>query len=324
TVGVSTMLGILVFYAFRKEWKQLLVSAGGMFLLILPWSIRNAVVGVESRYLGTIMTVNPWRPEKGTISSFSEMFDKMVTNFDDTVIKSFKILLFPFAGVDFKNPSTTAMIILGLVILAIVIYGVCKMGKLKYYLLTFFAANIGLFLLWHGGNATRYVIPLVPFIFIGFFVGFYNLTTFKKKYTPYLYLLLIVLMGAPIMNRREISQKPYPNGYDSYFRAINMLKQVPEGTVVCCRKPEFLVFYANKTIGTNYLYSLDTDEVIRDLVDKKVDIVLLDNLGFASTVRYLYPAIVANNNLFTPINETGDPITYIIKFERDKAIELGF
>ncbi|MFI3261666.1 MAG: hypothetical protein R3Y26_02030 [Rikenellaceae bacterium] len=325
TVGISAIFAVLVFYAFRKEWKQLLASAAGVVLLLLPWSIRNSIHGIESRYMGTVMTVNPWRPEEGTISSFGEMIEKMVTNFDDTVIKGFRFSLFPILGADFKTPSDTMMIIVGLIILAIVIWGAWKMGKLRYYMLAFLIANIGLFMLWHGGNQERYVIPIIPYIFVCFFVGLYKLTTLKFKYSPLLLLLFILPMVPFIMQRREISQKPYSPGYDSYFRAVNMLKKIPKGAVVCCRKPEFLVFYASNAIGTNYLYSLDTEEVIRDLVEKNVDIVILDNMGFASTVRYLYPAIKAHDDLFVPVHETeGEPITYIIQFDRKKAMEQGF
>ena len=118
TVGMALVLGVLVFYLFRKEWKQALVSLAGIVLLNIPWSVRNAVNGIESRYFGTIMTVNPWRPEEGQIASFGDLFEKMLHNFDETVIKGFKDLLFPFMTVNYDTPSTFPAVIGGLCIVA--------------------------------------------------------------------------------------------------------------------------------------------------------------------------------------------------------------
>ena len=59
-VGASILFAVLLFFLFRKEWKAAAASIGGIVLLLLPWSVRNAVCGIESRYFGTIMVVNPW------------------------------------------------------------------------------------------------------------------------------------------------------------------------------------------------------------------------------------------------------------------------
>lgn len=71
----------------------------------------------------------------------------------------------------------------------------------------------------------------------------------------------------------------------------------------------------------NYLYSTEPEEVIRDLIDKQIKYVVLEQLGYASTVRYLYPAIVANPELFDLVWQLPDPDTYLLKFNREKAME---
>lgn len=323
TIGVSAMFAVLVFFAFRKEWRIVLAAAGSFFILLLPWSIRNAMVGVESRYLGTVMTVNPWRPEAGSISSVGEMIDKMLTNFDDTVIKGFKILLFPFTSADFATASSLFGVLLGLVILAVVVYGLWNMGSMRYYLLAFFAANIGVFMLWHGGNQVRYVIPIVPFIFIAFWVGVYKLISLKSSINPLILCLLAVFMISPIEELSKSSKAPYPAGYNSYSLMLKSLdKFAPAGSVICCRKPEFLSLYTKGMKGTNYKYTLDDSLLIKDLIAKNVDFVILDNIGFSSTPRYLYPAIQKNKELFPVVHIMRSPDTYLMKFDREKAIEL--
>ena len=91
-------------------------------LLLLPWSLRNAAYGIESRYFGTIMTVNPWRPEMGTVSSVGEMWSKMVTNFDETVLKGFREILFPFLSIDYAQPSDFGGWVAGLLVLTVIVY----------------------------------------------------------------------------------------------------------------------------------------------------------------------------------------------------------
>lgn len=322
TIGVSAIFAVIIFFAFRKEWKAALSSVAGAFLILLPWSIRNSLYGIEFRYFGTIMTVNPWRPEQGTISSVSEMIEKMVVNFDDTVIKGFRTLLFPFSPVDYKVPSDALWLVIGLLVVAVTIYGAWNFGKLRYFMLAFFVANIGVFMLWHGANEERYVIPLVPFIFACFWVGAYKLISLKKQISPLVFLLLIIPMLSPLKNLREVSQMEYPAGVKNYYSMMHIIDQhLGEGTVICCRKPEFLSFYAKDVIGTNYAYSLDDKELILDLVRKKVDYVILDNLGYSSTVRYLYPAIQKNPDLFGSVTKLDNPTTVLLKFNRDLAIE---
>lgn len=324
TVGASLLFGMLVFYALRREWKELFVSAGGFVLLILPWSIRNAMLGIDSRYLGTIMTVNPWRPEQGSISSVGEMVGKMITNFDETVIKGFRSILFPFIDVNFRAPSSMLMILLGLVILCVVLYGAWRMGKLRFFFLAYIVANIGLFLLWHGGNGDRYVVPLTPVLFACFWVGFYRLVTeiSKTNYSPYFLLMMIVPMFSSVTKLAEVSREEYPDAFINYFKSVSVLSEkIPARSVVCCRKPELAGFYGKKLFTVNYAYSLDPKEVLKNLIDSKVDYVILDNLGYSSTPRYLYPAIEAYQECFIVALALKNPDTYVFKFDREKAIE---
>ncbi len=318
TIGLSAIFALIVFFVAQRNWRTAAAALGGTFILQLPWIIRNSVAGIESRYLGTITTVNPWRPEAAQVESVGDMIAKMIANFDETVIKSFTVILFPFINVDFKAPSTFFAVIIGLAIVAIMVYGVWNMGKMRYYILAFFTANIGLFMLWHGGNGTRYVVPLIPFIFAAFWWGAYLLVSRKVKVSPYLALLLILPMLSPIKELNTISKMDYMDGYADYFKMLEIVDdKVDDEEVIICRKPEYLVFYADEVVGVNYHYSLDDKEVIRDMVKKKADYVILDQIGFSSTPRYLYPAIKNNPELFELVERT--KLSYLFKFKREEA-----
>lgn len=337
TVGVSVLFAAVLFFLFRKEWKAFAASVCGIVLLLLPWSIRNSIYGIESRYFGTIMTVNPWRPELGTVSSFDEMFSKMVTNIDETVIKGFREILFPFLDINYSEPSGALGIAAGLLVALTVFYGCWLLGgkNMRFPFLGFILANIGLFALWHGGNGSRYVVPIAPFLYMFFYFGVYNILALvvrkfagieinSKKWQKcaYLFLLLAIPAVAPIKEQSLLASQPFPPAYRNYFSLAQAIEeQVPSGSVVCCRKPELFSYFAPSHYSLRYSFTKDTTKLIEHLVKNKVDFVILEQLGYSSTPLYLYPAVVAHEEFFRVVTTLPNPETFLLSFDREKASE---
>ena len=339
SVGTSIIFALLVFYLFRKEWWQALCSLAGVIMLVAPWMIRNASYGIKSRYFGTIMVVNPWRPEEGGVQSFGDLWHKMLVNIDETVIKGFREVLFPFWQASYE-PSTVWGIIVGLVIVAIIIWGAWNIKTWRWMMLAFLAANIGIFALWHGGNGSRYVTPIIPMLYICFYYGIFTIISaiIKKVFTllhhqtydipehtlwPILLLLLFIPLRTPLKMQHEISRRPYPAAYKNYFQlAKQMNKNLPEGTFVFCRKAELFSYYAPKLYTACYKFDIDPLAVIQDMVNRKADYVILEQLGYSSTPRYLYPAIRQYPQLFPVVQHLPNPDTYLLKFNREQAINL--
>ncbi len=218
-VGITVVLAIFIHFLLQKKWGLALSSFAGFVLLYLPWVIRNSMHGIESRYLGTVMTVNPWRPEEGTISTFGEFFSKMVDNFQETVIKGFPDVLFPFLKINFREPASVLLVIGGVLVLGLVLYGLWNLGKYRYLFLLYILGNIGIFLIWHGGNASRYVAPVTPFIAFGFYYGVLGvldrmkiINLVKQKNWAYSLLILVFFMISPLKELAAASKRPYPPG----------------------------------------------------------------------------------------------------------------
>lgn len=68
-----------------------------------------------------------------------------------------------------------------------------------------------------------------------------------------------------------------------------------------------------------YLFATDAKKVLKGLVDKKVDYVILDQLAFSSTPKFLYPATQKYATLFLPLYATTEPQFYLLKFDEKKA-----
>lgn len=329
SVGTTILFALVVFYLFRKEWWQALCSVAGMAVLLAPWMVRNAHYGLKSRYLGTLLQVNPWRPEEGQISSFKELFDKMITNLDETVIKGFREVLFPFWQVP-AEPSTWWGVVVGLLIVAVIIWGAWNMKKWRWMMIAFLIANIGILSVWQGGNGSRYVTPFIPMLYLCFYYGIF--VTIKlllkdrlKEHTLWGLVLLMMLLPVrtPIQNLHAASQRPYPPAYKNYFQlAKQMNKTLPKGTVVICRKPELFCYFAPNIFATYYKFDLDPKVVIADMVERKAEYVILEQLGYGSTPRYLYPAIRRYPQVFPIVQHIKNPDTYLLKFDKEKAEQL--
>ncbi|MGM9805155.1 MAG: ArnT family glycosyltransferase [Candidatus Aphodosoma sp.] len=324
TVGASAMAAVVIFYLFRKEWAASAGSVVAMAMLMVPWAARNAVHGIKGRYLDTVMVVNPWRPEEGNISSFGEFFNKMLANLDETVIKGFKEILFPFMTIDYQQTSSFMAVIGGLLLVALIFYGAWNLGSMRWAVMAFVAANIGLFALWHGGNGSRYVTPVAPLLFFCFYTGVYAAVRriLKNRIpadSPWLAVLLLMAlpMVPPIQEQHRSAKRPYPIQYRQYFEMAEQLNtRAAEGSVVSCRKPELFGFYAPNLRTTRYLYSNDPKAVVDDLYRRNADYVVIEQLGYSSTPRYLVPAIQAYGQYFPVIWHLQNPDAWLLRFDR--------
>lgn len=329
SVGISMLGAVVVFFLFRKEWFKAAGVAGGVILTFIPWSIRNHIAGLTSRYFGTVMTVNPWRPEEGSIATVGEFFGKMINNFEETVLRGFRDILFPFLHIDYQVPAGAGDWLYGLIVVAVVFWGCWQLGRWRWLFISYIAFNVGIFMLWHGGNGSRYVVPVIPFIYAGFYFGLFSLLRLLVKQPaalqklPYLFLILGLFMIPSLKEAGEIAKQPYMPAYENYFQIARAVEKSAErGAVVCCRKPELFLHFAPSAYICRYTYSLDDKAVIKGLVDSKVNYVVLEQLGYSSTGRYLVPAINKHQGLFEMVLHLKNPDTYLFRFDRKKAEEF--
>lgn len=341
TIGLSLLLGILVLFACRKEWFAMVSSAALVFLTQLPWTIRNKSLGLNSRYMDTLLISNPWRPDSNQVDSVGDFFSKIFSNVQETVIVGFRSLLFPSTSYFFRNISkqwfeTNFMtIILGILILAVVVYGLFQFKQLKWFLLAFLVGNIGLLALWHGGNDIRYVIPITPFIYLFFFIGLGSLMvllwkkitkkTLSNNVVSYAILLLIIWRVPSINDADRAYKAPYHVNQQSYIDAAVLLNErMPQGIVVACRKPEIFTYFAPNLVAVRYPFTTDTKEFLRSLIENNVLIIVLDSLEYSSSPLYLFPFIQETIGTLTfPVYEDGsNGTTSLLYYGRDIGLSL--
>jgi len=332
--GSAVILSMLAFYLFRKEWKRAGTSLATVIICYLPWFVRNKIVGNQRSYLSYILARNPWRPEEGNITSVSEFFGKIWTNLDETTLRGF-IRIFHPTWTGFSEKPSALPILLGILILAVVLFGLWSNKKMRFALLALLLGNIGLLLIWNGGNGIRYVTPFIPLVIYGFWNGVYSLIEIpfkakareKMKPLAYASLLSLVLIIPALKNMHAYAKSDIPEAYRHYFElatALDSMSSRMDKSVVACRKPELFKYYSPNTIPVFYPSTQDDKELIKGLIYDNVDYVVLDQLGFSSTARYLWPAIQSNQKYFRPVlarqpEDDSKRISIVFKFDRELA-----
>ena len=140
-----------------------------------------------------------------------------------------------------------------------------------------------------------------------------------KKSIPLWPVLLILYFNiSEIELIRLKARTDYASKWNSYFNLAKSFKRDGIKDVVVSRRKPSLFYLFSETYTTNYKYTPDDLELIDDLRERRADYVVLDQLGYSSTYRYLYPAIQNNPSNFQLIAQTEKPETYLLKFIPDK------
>jgi hypothetical protein len=328
TQGIALVAAVIGYFLFTKHWKQLLAFAGGFAVCLLPWMLRNKIAGTgQSRYVSMIAMSNSWRPEEGTLG-LGEVAGRFFDTFRMLITKAVPDSVLPYASADYDAATTLGEWGMAILLFALIGIGMWRFGKFGYLFLFYTIATFGVISLFSAPSGNRYITPLLPFLEVSLLTGLYTVlsegvrkTGIAKQFSPWL-LLIVVLFSHPRLEQLHRQNKaPYPSPYRNYFAiAEEVRKQLPANTVVCSRKPT-LFYMFGKTAVSSYLWTEDDKELIKGLIDSKTDYVVLEQLGYSSTFRYLYPAIQNNPELFPVVMHLPDPDTYLLKFEREKAME---
>lgn len=332
--GIALIGAIAINFLIQKNWKLAITYFTGFILSALPWIIRNKLVGVEqSRYVSQILTANPWRPEDG-ILSIDEVITRMFSTIKMLITKAIPDSIIPNSNINYLKDVSILSWIIGIAIILLIVYGFwrcCKKNKWLYLLYIIF--NCGIITLWSAPSGNRYLISIIPFLQMGFLFGIVSLLLLIAKKIElknlnaniivlFLITLFVFVSSKDIYRLDKInSRKQHPAYTNFYSIARAVKKSHPRGdVVVSSRKPSLFYLYSN-CFNVRYSYSLNDSIVINNMLKNKVDYVVLDQLGYSSTDRYLVPAINKNPNLFKTVMHLKNPDTYLLWFDKVKARE---
>lgn len=328
TAAVAIFGAVIFYYLFYKRWRHLFLFFAGYVVCLLPWIIRNKVLNVpSSRYFSQMMQVNAWDKNAGTLET-SGMFERFGTNIRDIITKQIPDALFSIK-VDYNASATFSEWIIGIILVALIIFGLFKIKKLNFYFIGVILATGAILMPWNGGGGTRYITSVIPILYLGLFLGVYQLFTLITKSPiilrlfPFAMALIVFAMVKPgLEEQHKIAKADFHPAYKNYFRiAEEVKKQTPPNTIICVRKPSLFYFFAERPVG-KYIFSPDDKKMIEHMYKSNFSYVVLEQLGYGSTPKYLYPTIQKNPKVFKVIMHLKDPDTYLLQFNREEAKKL--
>jgi hypothetical protein len=315
SLGVALIFAFLVYFFSQKKWKQGLFTFTGFIILALPYYLRNMILGVKSSYLASLTFKNPYQRELGTMAFF-DYFGRIINN----IIRYISIEI-PRSVVPFflETESTTGSWIIGLLISGLLIWALTRLKKYRALLLSLFVGTFGILLLWpEVWFGIRFIMPLIPFIL---FLCIYGINELLKIYNlnPNLILITIVIIFGLNFNSysayHKKSKSDYPKAYTNYFNLASWAKNNTDPKdIFIARKPQFFYLFSNRQV-IKYKYTPDDKELIEDLEKRHVRYVIIEQLGYGSTARYLIPAVQKNMDRFQIVKQVKNPDTYLLKFQ---------
>ncbi len=331
TSGLSLYAGIALYLAFRKKWKYIVLMTGIFVLLTLPWYIRTAHLGGNA-YIHQLVMVNPYRPELGHMH-FGDWFTRFFQNLKRYVAREVPAGTFDFVWVkNYKDPVKAKEWITGIITIAIMIFGLIRIKKFRDLFFFYLLAAFGILLLWPTvWTGVRFILPLLPiltFLLINGIieiVGIASERILHVRNTQLVPVLMVVLSlfsiksysKKPIMILEKKARSPYSDKYKNYFEVARWAyKHIPDTSVVACRKGQLFYLFSHRYI-TGFANTLDKEKQIEYLKKRSTDYVVLDQLGFSSTGRYLYPAIKRYPGKFKVVYQVKNPDTYFMRFRPD-------
>lgn len=315
TTGIVLILTGIGFFTVNKKYTLAAIMAVSSILIAVPWFIRNAALG-EAVYLNQILNVNPYNPEAGflTISTFVE---RILSNLNIYGLTEIPRIFFP-------SLVTTHSFILGIGVSSFLIHSLISGFRRRELPAIYLILYLSLYLCWpQVWSDIRFLLPAIPIFFyvvlknVSNFITWLNLKISILPPKLVFVLIFIFPLSSNIQAARQLSEQigNYPANWENYFEASEWIKKnTGPKTRIACRKP-FLMYVISNRKSSGYSWK-PPDLLIEDLEKNRIDIVVLDQLGFASTPRYLAPAINKFRGRFKILHKILNPDTYILKFKK--------
>ncbi|WP_298512767.1 glycosyltransferase family 39 protein [uncultured Kordia sp.] len=334
SVGLALLVSMVCSLGSKKQWKYAMTLMGGFIILYLPWMIRN-MNAVGNTYVSQLSLKNPYQPELGQ-ANIIDICSRVFRNLERYIAIEIPSGLISSKEIVYKDLSISiAEWFLGFFILGTIAFGIYRLKKYRTFIVFYMLAFFGLLMVWPSvWFGTRFLVPLIPlcmFLLIFGLIEFLSLLQIKmlpKQTTSLVPIVVVVLLifwsffygSNSISKLREQANSDYADNYKNYFALAEWIhKNAADDAITVTRKEGLFYLFSKKKV-TNYQKTLDREAQIEYLKQKNISYVVVEQLGYSTTSKYLVPAIDRYPNKFKTILQLPNPNTYLMKFEP----ELGY
>ena len=230
-----------------------------------------------------------------------------------------------------KVEITSTDYIIAVLLLILMAIGLARMKDYRLLVGLYLAGTFGIIFLWpEAWFGIRFMLPVVPILTMLALNGLVETPMFvaerMKRRAPWIigivlpFVVFFAMKGKLEKRVVELETRAkgiYVSKFKNYFDLATWSnKNLPREAVVSCRKGQLFYLYANRWV-TGFKNTLDKEALIHRMHEQGVTHVVLDQLGYSSTSRYLYPAVKKYPGKFKVIKQLKNPDTYIMKFDYD-------
>ncbi len=334
TAGISLVGGVILYFLFERKWKLAGISAAVFILLALPWYLRSKSLGGGS-YEHQLSMVNPYRPELGKMEgkNWITRVEKNVKRYVSMEIPS-AVMCYKIENYNKSKPEDHKWAF-GIFLSLLGILGLFTLKKYRWLVIAYLVGTAFIVALWPDAwYGTRFILPAIPFIYLLLILPVYEglnwlgnkiklSENFRIVFLPFIFLAFIYVEKGGIKYLQAYAKGMMNPAYTNYFELAKFAKKnLPKDAVVVCRKPELFFLYADRRV-TNFLNSNNADSLINNMKEVGATHLVIEQLGFGSTGRYLYPAVQKNPEKFKLVKQMKNPDTYLFEINHDRGYVGG-
>ncbi len=322
SIAIALFVAVSVYLWFSTKRKQAYVFAlAGIGI----WVVYQLLPFGGENYLNQMMLKNPYNANEGFVE-ITDVLMRFAYNLRDYTFVHVPEIVLPPLFYTLKKAGFLALLP-GFLSLLFIYFGRNAFGKYTVFVVVFVFVSLAIILLWPVVWAShRFVLPLLPFMVFLIFNGVFilgkkmddALLGEKNKLGNLPIIILIFFNAIWINDLRQKANQAYPMVWKNYFKVAEYCsKNIALDAVVASRKP-VLFFHFSQRKSVSYLESENEKEVLQDLIDKNVDYIVLDDIGFSGTEKYLFPALRTYKSYITEEYSTQNPKNFLLKLDRDK------
>ena len=284
TIGIVLALSIVLNELSMLRWKRASVAAIFFIGIFLPWLIRGMYLDVLTHF-DLISALNPLVPfgAKADFFDIVQRIDINVINYTSVYLPSSVIPVSRW----FSNQGNIFSWLLGISLLGTIAYGMLNIGKdrlfFMFYLLLYFAI---LLLYPQAYSGHRFLLALLPLLYLVFYIGLSSLANKLKNGTKYSLGIMILIAILNLWSLRSLDaelSKPLLPQWKGYFEVANWAgDNLTADAVIATRiGQEFYLYSVRKTV--QFPFFEDVDKILGYLIYNNVTHIVSDDLDYPIT-----------------------------------------
>ena len=331
TAGIALVAAVPLYLLIKRRWASFGITLLTLFILLLPWALRNRGLSQEGGYLQQFLLKEPYNPALG-YAALSDFIARFGTNLKIYALQVLPGSIIPPLGEARPGGITT---LIGIALTLLCLWGLAVQGREKIRLThVYLICYLGVALLWPSvWSDRRFLLPVLPLLLVIFISGAFSLSQALWKKKPRIIGTALIALSALTALWGNLAVIPtqvqntmaylrgdefagYPEPWVTFFQATNWIKENtnPEAVVVS-RKPTLFYLRAERQ-SFMYPFTPEPESLNAAINRYKADYILVDQVS-GTTQRYLIPALRPGiPDRYELIHQTPEPATYILRVNR--------